>query len=679
MRLDYERKDLQLINLFSVMLLFIGLSISSAQANFVSNETSAVAACPFNHKMYYIGATPPASTQNFPVTSQALSWTDGALSRNFTFTETSGNKTFRIIFSSVIEIYTDNNQVTRSSPFYESFPNVTTNAINMFHQSPVSNSTRTNHVLDVRVNRSTSKVGYKIQDIDSTGTTGRVPYIEQVDVSANQGQLTFNTNFHTRNAAGNIVTARSGLNCSTGQCTIDAAWNYKLANIPLNLKHNNTLSEVNRAHALGYSDFFFCLAPPKLIVKKQLSSTRVNTNDQFRIEVTGGTVAANSFTTTGTGSTVGNNSSATLSLRESTSYTVTERLSNSTTLADIASYNATYTCNNTTTGSSVTVSSGSMTYNAAEGTRSFILDNTAYGDEITCTITNSPNYVFSGIVFNDNGGITASSTTRQDISSTFTSNASYFNTVFDSATESGIYDASMSIRLTDCNGTNIAATSPNPQLVSNTQATRGRYNFTVPASALTNRTRVCVVQDEPSTWDYTVDTTPDKREVTLVNGVFDYKTESDGSRNLDFGEVRAENAALVLIKSQYVHECNDGLNYQSVGSSENPTLGFSINSISDVDPGNCIAYRIQAYNRGHIGLQQVQISDELQSDTVVSVFKRPAPLFIPTSTASPSVAYDSNGIIQSNLFSLAATPVTASQPNSATLYFNTKYGTTQSN
>ena len=188
-----------------------------------------------------------------------------------------------------------------------------------------------------------------------------------------------------------------------------------------------------------------------------------------------------------------------------------------------------------------------------------------------------------------------------------------------------------------------------------------------------------MVQDEPSTWDYTVDTTPDKREVTLVNGVFDYKTESDGSRNLDFGEVRAENAALVLIKSQYVHECNDGLNYQSVGSSENPTLGFSINPISDVDPGNCIAYRIQAYNRGHIGLQQVQISDTIQSTPVVSVFKRPAPLFIPTSTASPSVVYDSNGIIQSNLFSLAATPVTASQPNSATLYFNTKYGTTQSN
>ena len=321
-----------------------------------------------------------------------------------------------------------------------------------------------------------------------------------------------------------------------------------------------------------------------------------------------------------------------------------------------------------------------MSINNAGTRRTFAINNVSYGDEITCNVTNTPSqYTFSGIVFNDNGGIAASSTTRQDISSTFTGNASYFNTVFDSATESGIYDASMSIRLTDCNGTNITTTSANPQSVSDTQATRGRYNFIVPASALTNRTRVCVVQDEPSTWDYTVDTTPDKREVTLVNGVFDYKTESDGSRNLDFGEVRTENAALVLIKSQYVHECNDSLNYQSVDSSDNPTSGFSINSISDVDPGNCIAYRIQAYNRGHIGLQQVQIRDQLQITPVTSVFQQPAPLFIPTSVNSPTVSYGSNGEIRSNLFSLAATPVTASQPNSATLYFNTKYGTTQSN
>lgn len=677
MRLDYERKDLQLINLLSVMLLFIGLSISSAQANFVSNETSAVAACPFNHKMYYIGANPPASTQNFPVASQALNWTAGNTTRTFTFTEPSGNKNFTINFSGILDKTTTtiSNPPNAESPFYDSLTGVTTSAINLVHNSP---AVRTNHSMNVSVNRSVTKVGYKIQDLDSAGTTGQVPYIEQVDVSANQGQLTFNANFHTRNAAGNIVTGRSGLNCSTGECTINASWNYKLANNALNLKHNNSFTQTNSPHATGYSDFFFCLAPPKIIVNKLLDGSRVDGDDQFRIELrrTDNNAFVEAFTTTGSNDVVTDNTTTVTTLTEGVNYTISEQIIN----GNLLDYQTTYTCSNATTGTDVVFRSGEMSINNAGTRRTFAINNVSYGDEITCNVTNTPSqYTFSGIVFNDNGGIAASSTTRQDISSTFTGNASYFNTVFDSATESGIYDASMSIRLTDCNGTNITTTSANPQSVSDTQATRGRYNFIVPASALTNRTRVCVVQDEPSTWDYTVDTTPDKREVTLVNGVFDYKTESDGSRNLDFGEVRTENAALVLIKSQYVHECNDSLNYQSVDSSDNPTSGFSINSISDVDPGNCIAYRIQAYNRGHIGLQQVQIRDQLQITPVTSVFQQPAPLFIPTSVNSPTVSYGSNGEIRSNLFSLAATPVTASQPNSATLYFNTKYGTTQSN
>jgi hypothetical protein len=665
MRLDYERKDLRLINLLSVMLLFIGLSISSAQANFVSNETSAVAACPFNHKMYYIGATPPASTQNFPVTSQALNWTAGNTTRTFTFTEASGNKEFVINFPILLDL----NNFFDVPPFYGSLNGITTNAINLDHDSP---AVKTNHSMNVSVNRSVTKVGYKIQDLDSTGTTGRVPYIEQVDVSANQGQLTFNANFHTRNAAGNVVTGRSGLNCSTGQCTIDAAWNYKLANTALNLKHNNSFTQRNSPHTIGYSDFFFCLAPPKIIVNKLLDGSRVDGDDQFRIELrrTDNNAFVEAFTTTGSNDVVTDNTTTVTTLTEGVNYTISEQIIN----GNLLDYQTTYTCSNATTGTDVVFSSGEMLINNAGTRRTFAINNVSYGDEITCNVTNTPSqYTFSGIVFNDNGGITASSTTRQDISSTFTSNASYFNTVFDSATESGIYDASMSIRLTDCNGTNITTTSANPQPVSNIQATRGRYNFTVPASALTNRTRVCVVQDEPSTWDYTVDTNTDNREVTLVANVYTYS-------NLDFGEVKANNAALVLIKSQYVHECNNNLDYQAVSTNaEDPTVGFSINPIRGVSPGKCIAYSVRAYNRGHVGLQQVQIRDQLQITPVTSVFQQPAPLFIPTSTASPSVAYDSNGIIQSNLFSLAATPVTASQPNSATLYFNTKYGTTQSN
>ena len=654
----------------TLFVLLAGTIFNSAHANFESADTSVPGTCPANHKMYYVGANSPTATTSNPVTFQALSWTAGTNTKTFAFTEASGVKNFTISFPILLDL----NNSLGSPPFYGSLSGITSSAINLDHNSP---AVKTNHSLDVSVNRSVSKVGYKIQDLDSTINNRQVPYIEEADVSANQGQLTFNSNFHTRNVAGNIVTARSGINCGLGGCTIDASWTYNIANNALNMKHTNTFTQRNSPHTVGYSDFFFCLAPPKLIVKKQLSGSRVDSNDQFSIEVTGGSIATNSFTTTGSGATVSNNSSATLSLTENTSYTITERLSNNSTLNNIASYNTTYTCNNETTGSIVNVSSGAMNYNANDNTRSFTLANATYGDEITCTITNTPNYVFSGIVFDDNGGITASSNNRQNISSTFINNGSYFNGIFDSATESGIYDNNLQIRLTNCNGSDIATNSSNPQTVSNVQATRGRYNFIVPASALTNTTKVCLVESEPSAWPYTVDTTTNNREVTLANNVYNYKTESNGSRNLDFGEVQADNAALVLIKSQYVHECNNNLTYQNITNNANPTIGFSTSPISDIAPGNCIAYRIQAYNRGHIGLQQVRINDVLQTSPVTSRFQQPTPLFTPTSVASPTVAYGTNGTIQSNLFNLAATLATASQPTSAILYFNTKYGTTE--
>ncbi len=288
-------------------LLTIVLITNDAQANFATNESSAVAACPANHKMYYIGASPPASTTSAPVVNLPLSWTAGNLSNTFTFAESSGNKIFKINFSSVVDI---NSNYGGTPPFYGTLNGVTTAALNLVHNSPVSANSRTNHVMDVSINRPTSKVGYKIQDVDSVTNGTLTPYIEQVDVSANGGQLTHNSTYQTINTNRNIVTGRRGLNCGTGDCTIDANWNYTLADIALNLKHNNTVSETNSPHAVGYSDFYFCLAPPKVIVRKTLSGTRVNANDQFEIVVSGGSVATNSFTTTGTGSTITNGTSA---------------------------------------------------------------------------------------------------------------------------------------------------------------------------------------------------------------------------------------------------------------------------------------------------------------------------------------------------------------------------------
>lgn len=655
--------------IFALLILTTGLVTNDAYANFVSTESSNVAACPANHKMYYIGANPPTSTQNFPVVPQALSWDAGTPTKTFTFEENSGNKSFVINFPILLDL----NNFFATPPFYGSLNGITTSAINLDHDSP---GVKTNHSMNVSINRPVSKVGYKIQDLDSTGTVGQVPYIEQVDVSANQGQLTFNTTFHTRNTAGNVVTARSGLNCGTGECTIDANWNYNLANIPLNLKHNNTFTQRNSPHTIGYSDFYFCLAPPKVIIRKQLSGTRVNSNDQFEIVVTGGTVAANSFTTTGTGSTITNGTSAILSLAENTSYTITERAMNGTTLGDIANYNATYTCNNATTGSTTVMPTAAMSYNSTTKTRSFTLSNTTYGDEITCTITNTPgNYTFTGFVFNDNGGIARSTNpdTKSDISTTFTDNLKYFNGVFDNGETGSGNTPGLTISLTNCNGVNIGSTTP--QTTSNNPL--GQYKFTVPVSVIAalSPQKVCIVQAEPDPWVFSVDTTPNIRNIDLQAGKLDYKTE--GSLSLDFGEVEADYAALVLRKAQYVNNCPSTIPYTDpalnrVGET-NPRNGFSESGISgsDLTPGQCIAYRITATNRANLTINNFVMRDILQKkgDNQALVTSVLAGVSNASDYANDNVPIGQNGTVKTTEFVL-------NPKTSRSFYFNTKYGTT---
>ena len=680
----------QLLSLMGFVILLLVSNFAVANP-FATPDNFDAASCPIGHKKYTIANT--ASTA-----PSLSSWVNGERSRTFTFNESSGNKAFTINFSSLI----DANNSYGTVPFYGSISGVSSNAINLVH-----NSTRVqkDHTLDVSINRPVSKVGYKIQDLDSNTVrvnigswlfplyVDRTPYIEQVDVSANNGRLTFNSIFHNINPQRNIVTAKEGENCSTGQCTIDATWGYHIANRTLNLAHSNEKRETSGSHATGYSDFYFCLAPPKVLVKKVLAGNRVNDSDtnrdQFELSINRGTTVVNAVTTTGSGSDVTNNNNRNaVSIAENTSYTITEKVSNGangTTLGEIANYNASYTCTNATTDSTTVMPTAAMSYNQANKTRSFTLSNAAFGDEITCTITNTPidNYTFTGYVFNDNGGI--SSEDKFDTSSTFTGNSSYFNGQFDSSIESGVSHPDLKVSLNDCNGSIIDATnSPNPQSI----PISGQYSFIVKTDKLPNNNTVCITEIEPDPWnDYPVDTTPNEYEFTLKSGVFNYKTgvqdNAGNTLNLDFGQVIKNQSALVLTKSQYVHQCDNTLDLTNPAINQptsNPMVGFSDQPPqTSIEPGNCIAYRIQAYNRGHIGLQQVQIRDQLQITPVTSVFQQPAPLFIPTSVNSPTVSYGSNGEIRSNLFSLAATPVTASQPNFATLYFNTKYGTTQSN
>lgn len=690
---SFYRRYLQQMLMIVGFILFSLVSGPVSANPFAKNiPASAPNACPANHRMYYIGRSNPAYT---PKETRGLVWTSGNQKQDkFTFDEGATNKIFFMQFTGIDlnNSQTNNQNNGNTPPFFGGITDATSNAINLVHNSPAIRTT--NNTVRLSSNWPMSKIGFKIQDLDASRNTGTsLAYIEQAR-ALNGGKLSLAYTppalpFHVISNGNTTVTGIAGRNCSLNECNIDAAWGYTPADTEVVLEHDNTKTSVNSPHAVGYSDFYYCLAPPKIVLQKALTGTRVQTTDQFSLEVTGdNTVPTNNFTTTGSGSTIDNNNAATaVAVAPNTTYTIVESIIGG---GDIRNYDATYSCSNATTQSATDLSSasGSTVYNSSNNTRSFTLSNLNYGDEITCTITNTPTaYTFSGIVFNDNGGIENNSTnldtnTKYDISSTFTGNNNYFNGKFEREIEQGIYASGLQVRLTDCGaddgGTNIAGTTA--KNVSDAPATLGQFKFTVPASALAGKSRVCLVQTEPSAWKdsgFSVDTTSNSREVTLVNGTLDYKTENDGSRNLDFGEVVKSQSALVLIKSQYLHACNDTLDFMNSAINQptsNPMVGFSDQPPqTSVEPGNCIAYRIDAYNRGHVDIRDVQITDELQQTPVKSVFHLPYP------KGSSSSVYDNTGslpmgTIVSKIFNLDKP--TGTSATKATLYFNTKYGTT---
>lgn len=641
-----------LVLIAAIGFLCIGKTSLAADA-FESSPSSNVASCPINHKMYYIGANAPTSTSAQPVVALPLSWTAGNTSKIFTFAD---NKTFTIAFPILI----DKNNSDGTVPFYGSNSGVTSNAINLVH-----NSTRvqTDHSLDLSVNRPVSKIGYKIQDLDSTSPSGRTPYIEQVDVSANNGQLTFNNIFHNINTPKNIVTAKEGQNCGTGQCTIDAAWGYKSTNSIVTLRHNNAKREISGVHAIGYSDFYFCLAPPKLIVKKELNGNRVNDTDakrdQFEIKATGGSIAANSFTTAGKAAAVTNNSSVVLELSENTSYKITERVMNATILGDIANYEATYVCNNATTGSTIVTTP--ITYDATNKTRSFSLSNVAYGDEITCNITNTPinNYTFSGTVFNDNDGMDDSQANKDNAdittsSSPYSNRPNYFNGVFNLPQESGITGSSVSL---------VNCATPSTIYGSQAVSSTGTFQISAPASIINaNANNICLVEERTGT-DYPIRTTLATKTIAIQPNTLNYP-------NNNFGRVVLANAALVLTKYQYINNCNfAAADYKSFNTTNNPRTGFSIQPINDVQANECIAYKIVATNRANLIIDNFIMSDVLQKKGVgnaTATAVRVSPTFNATDYATDSVAIGDNGTVKTNVLQLAAR-------NKRDFYFNTKY------
>lgn len=631
---------------------------------FSGGSPVAPASCPSGHKMFYVGNNPPAYT---PKETLPIAWVTGSLSKEYVF----GNIKFNLSFTDQINLRT-------GYPTGTNFTDATANAINMYHDSF---RTPIDHRLTATIDKPVSKYGFVVQDLDAN-QPGR--YIESITLTSPGGVFSRIEAKPFQLSNGNqTISGTAWDNCNTASpCNFNIDWGYKPASTPFAITHGNPYSEGATttsagAYVTGYSDFYFCLAPPKLVVKKALNGNRVNDSadnaDQFEIEVTGDSLAANSFTTTGSAATINNGTSDLLSLAESKTYTISERVIN----GSVSNYSATYVCNNATTGSSFTTTNGTATLNAeTTPTRSFTLSNLNYGDEITCTITNTPSvYTFTGYVFNDNGGIVENNSsnldtnTKSDISSRFTGNTNYFNGVFDSSSEVGIgTTAGLSVSLTDCKGNNISTVAPNSNPQTQLNSPLGQFKFTVSASAIANLTtkEVCLVQVEPDPWTFSVDTTPNLRKISLAAGKFDYKT--DGSRNLDFGEVKANYASLVLIKSQHVNDCDINANYDGIS--------FSTAEINDIEPGKCIAYKIDAYNRGHVDLNNIEITDKLQSQTVTSSFTMPLPKGIPA-TLYNNTSLPSSGTITSNIFNLDKP--TGTSATKATLYFNTKYGTTNGN
>ncbi|WP_440824087.1 hypothetical protein [Psychrobacter cryohalolentis] len=276
-----------------------------------------------------------------------------------------------------------------------------------------------------------------------------------------------------------------------------------------------------------------------------------------------------------------------------------------------------------------------------------------YNEWISFGVESEPlYYVFSGTVFNDNGG-----NTNPQVN-----NSGYFNGIFDTVSESGISNST--IKLVDCNNSDIVYASENLPMTG-----VGQYQLRTPIANLSGKNTVCLTE-ENSTNTHPIRTTNSKKQVDLVTNKYFYDTNN-------FGRVTAENAALVLIKYQYVNSCPATIDYPTISNTaaDNPNSGFSTKPIDNIEPGNCIAYKITATNRANLSIDNFIMQDMLQKKgekgaTVDS--KLIAPLYKPNDYASDSVAIGNNGLIKTKIFTLAA-------KSSYDFYFNTKYGTTQSN
>ncbi|WP_201583943.1 hypothetical protein [Psychrobacter jeotgali] len=268
------------------------------------------------------------------------------------------------------------------------------------------------------------------------------------------------------------------------------------------------------------------------------------------------------------------------------------------------------------------------------------------------------NYIFSGTVYNDNGGIDDQFATKNpDTIGGIYNNNQYFNGVFD-RNESGIASSKVSLA-NNCNRSK-------PTIIATqtiTPADAGAYNFTIPISTINTSNSICVIEEDNN--NYPIRTTSAIQIISFIPNQYLYE-------NINFGRVIEANKALVLEKEQAANDC-------SITSLTDPSLTYSKNPLNSsetgvsVSPGMCIAYKITATNRANRNITSFVMQDKLQKlgekgATVTS--KLVEPRFNAIDYAGDSAAIGDNGTVKTKSLALSAR-------TSRIFYFNTQYGSTQ--
>ncbi|WP_426222942.1 hypothetical protein [Psychrobacter sp. DWR1-2-3] len=283
-----------------------------------------------------------------------------------------------------------------------------------------------------------------------------------------------------------------------------------------------------------------------------------------------------------------------------------------------------------------------------------------------------PQYIFSGTVFDDNGGITGTraNATNADITtstSPYANNSNYFNGIFNPSApnaETGINGST--VKLVNCANNSTTYTT---QSVIRDNAPPGEYQISIPKTTLGNNTNLCLL--ESRTGDtYPIRTSSEIKNVGFVPTNFDYP-------NNNFGRVIDANAALVLKKYQYINSCPTTINYTApdlnILGNKDPKLGFSTENISNINPGQCIAYKITATNRSNLSISDFIMQDKLQvkgsEALVTSLLASPVSATNISDYASNSVPIGENGLVITK-------PLVLPARDNKVFYFNTKYGTT---